>query len=65
MLFAVLLICHQGLCITLSCLFFIKILLKTLLFGEAEVEHGSMNDHYVCLCVMGNLLPTHMSHLAH
>lgn len=44
---------------------FIKILLKTLLFREAEVEHGSVNDQYVCFYITGNLLPIHMSHLAH
>lgn len=44
---------------------FIKILLKTLLFLEAEVQHGSVNNHYVCFCVVGDLLPTRMPHLAH
>lgn len=24
-----------------------------------------MNDHYVCFCVVGDLLPTRMPHLAH
>ena len=65
MFFAVLLICIKVSALHSRVLSFIKILLKTLLFREAEVEHGSVNDHYVCFYIMGKLLPTHMSHLAH
>lgn len=43
---------------------FIKIWLNTLLFHEAEVDLGSVNDRYVCFYITENLLSIHTSHLA-